>query len=695
MGTTLADLLLSYHESLQPPVREMRDLWQAQKPLLLQSASADNADIGSVQTGIEQLENITSQLSINFDKDDRHIMDNIDLTSKTIRHDLRTPINAILGYSEILLEDLADTGSSEACDGLNAVITKTKFILSLIDGFKIGTTSNELVMDASNANSLLQPNTQLAAENSLAGKILVVDDIATNRAILQRRLETQGYVVRCASSGEEAIKGLEHGKFDLILLDMIMPGMNGYEVLKHIKSDSLLRDIPVIVISAMDDMKNVIACIEAGAEDYLHKPFDPVLLRARIGSSIEKKRLRDEANALIHRLEGELEDAQKAQLNMVPNEFHVATTGRPYTVYGYMCPAREVGGDFYDFILVDDEQLWFVVGDVSDKGAASGMFMARTVSLLRLILQQHIGASTKPITPDAALAALNAELCEFNSEMTFVTVLLARLNIRTGALCMSNAGHAAPFLLGNSVGVQMLESPRGRPLGIRTDSSYHTSEFNLTDNQTVFLFSDGVTDAQSESGEHFSENKLTTLLSKVVELPPKEILHSVDHHVAEFVGSAVQFDDITMLAMRWAGWSITFEDDLAIENSSNGIDMANKWIQAIFEQQNFPNQPSADLYVVFDEVLSNIVKYAYNDDKLHEIKIGIRACSDHVVLSFADDGIAFDPVSYSSAIDQRTVEERNVGGLGVRFIKELTDTFTYTRSDGCNCLEIRKNFNVT
>lgn len=254
MGTTLADLLLSYHESLQPPVREMRDLWQAQKPLLLQSASADNADIGSVQTGIEQLENITSQLSINFDKDDRHIMDNIDLTSKTIRHDLRTPINAILGYSEILLEDLADTGSSEACDGLNAVITKTKFILSLIDGFKIGTTSNELVMDASNANSLLQPNTQLAAENSLAGKILVVDDIATNRAILQRRLETQGYVVRCASSGEEAIKGLEHGKFDLILLDMIMPGMNGYEVLKHIKSDSLLRDIPVIVISAMDDM---------------------------------------------------------------------------------------------------------------------------------------------------------------------------------------------------------------------------------------------------------------------------------------------------------------------------------------------------------------------------------------------------------------------------------------------------------
>jgi class 3 adenylate cyclase len=157
----------------------------------------------------------------------------------------------------------------------------------------------------------------LAAEKH--GHILVVDDNRLNRLKLSRGLEQQGHTVALAENGRQALEMIQTQSFDLVLLDIIMPEMDGYQVLEHIKKcDSTLRDIPVIVISALDEMESVVKCIEMGAEDYLPKPFDPVLLKARIGASLEKKWLRDQEQAYLKQLQIEREKSERLLLNILP-----------------------------------------------------------------------------------------------------------------------------------------------------------------------------------------------------------------------------------------------------------------------------------------------------------------------------------------------------------------------------------------
>lgn len=148
--------------------------------------------------------------------------------------------------------------------------------------------------------------------------VLVVDDVETNRNLLGRRLKRQGYSVAVAGDGVEALESIRSQPFDLVLLDIMMPQMNGYEVLEILKADSALRHIPVIMISAVDEIDSVVKCIELGAEDYLPKPFNPVLLKARIGASLEKKRLRDQERAFVQQLQEEQEKSERLLLNILP-----------------------------------------------------------------------------------------------------------------------------------------------------------------------------------------------------------------------------------------------------------------------------------------------------------------------------------------------------------------------------------------
>ena len=219
--------------------------------------------------------------------------------------------------------------------------------------------------------------------------LLVVDDNEDNRYTLTRRLNREGYRnLSTANDGRAALDMLRAGKFDLVLLDIMMPELNGYEVLEQLKADAQLRDIPVIMISALEEIDSVIRCVELGAEDYLSKPFNPTLLRARVGASLEKKRLRDAVRESLARLEQEIEGARKAQLNMLPSRFPAVSPQQPVQVHALMDPAREVGGDLYDAFYASDGLFCLLVGDVSGKGAAAGMFMARTRSLVRMAVAE-------------------------------------------------------------------------------------------------------------------------------------------------------------------------------------------------------------------------------------------------------------------------------------------------------------------
>lgn len=219
-----------------------------------------------------------------------------------LRHDFRTPINHIIGYSELLLEEAENSALEPFAGDLCKIHTAGKVLLGMIDTLispksaRVGSHSRG---DATDHNAPLELDTNtftgISAEvQPQAGDLLVVDDNETNRDMLVRRLQHHGYRVSAAEDGLKALAFIAEHRVDLVLLDVLMPEMDGYETLRRLKADMRFRDIPVIMISALDELQSVVRCIEHGAEDYLPKPFNPVLLRARIGACLEKKRLRDQ-----------------------------------------------------------------------------------------------------------------------------------------------------------------------------------------------------------------------------------------------------------------------------------------------------------------------------------------------------------------------------------------------------------------
>jgi adenylate cyclase len=254
---------------------------------------------------------------------------------RTLRHDLRTPINAIKGYGEMLREDAADGGAETFVADLDKLLGEATLLLDRIDGLVAfsggdaapseGTarTSTETAAPASMVEGLLKAVRPIAAnEADLAAvqpsRILVVDDNASNRDLLTRRLQRQGHTVLQAEDGASALALVEREALDLVLLDLMMPGISGYDVLALLKGNPLTQDIPIIMISALTELDSIVRCIEAGADDYLAKPFDPTLLRARVGSSLEKKHLRDREREMVEALRIEKERSERLLLNILP-----------------------------------------------------------------------------------------------------------------------------------------------------------------------------------------------------------------------------------------------------------------------------------------------------------------------------------------------------------------------------------------
>ena len=395
--------------------------------------------------------------------------------------------------------------------------------------------------------------TGAVADNRLTGgtpRILVVDDNDDNRYTLTLHLDLEGYTnVETAQDGEEAIARLEEGSFDLLLLDVMMPKVDGYQVLTWLKNHVRLRDLPVIMISALAEINSVVRCIELGAVDYLLKPFNPVLLKARLGATLEKKRLRDEIDAHLARLREELDTARRLQMGMVPQSFPVPSAQLPIDLYASMEPAREVGGDLYDFFVTDDGMLCFLIGDVSGKGMPAALFMARAKSLIRIateLMRPRHGASAKP---SEIIGLVNRELCQDNGNMMFVTLFFAMLAPATGELSFCNAGHNAPYRLdGNSL--TAIDGAKGIILGVKPDAVYDTGQISLATGEMIYLFTDGITEASNAIDELFGEARLEAVLRGGAGRASAEIVSSVAEAVKSFVGTALPSDDITMIAVR-------------------------------------------------------------------------------------------------------------------------------------------------
>lgn len=382
-------------------------------------------------------------------------------------------------------------------------------------------------------------------------RLLVVDDNPENRDLLTRRLRRLGYAeMTQAADGVEALEALAAGAFDVVLLDVMMPRMNGVDVLTRMREERRLERTAVIMISAATELETVVQCIELGAEDYLPKPFNPVLLQARLGSVVDKMILRAESRAHMERMEHELAEARRQQLQMVTHEFALPSESLPVTVQATMHPAREVGGDLYDAFEAAPGVLCVALGDVSGKGVPAALFMARTRSLLRAATLQYVAITGAVPDPAAIAAVINEELCKNNPGTMFVTLFYGLLELPSGRLRFVNAGHVHPYLLGADGSLGIVEHTSGPPMGVVDFASHRVFELDLGPGDGLVLISDGFPEMENAAGEYYSLERLEADFRELWTSTPETLLAQAVERVMAFSEGIPQADDVTALVLR-------------------------------------------------------------------------------------------------------------------------------------------------
>lgn len=381
-----------------------------------------------------------------------------------------------------------------------------------------------------------------------AAHVLVVDDNEVNRDLLARRLTREGHRVALAVDGLDALAKLAADDFDLILLDIMMPGLNGFEVLERLKADEALRYLPVILISALADDDNMVKGISLGADDFLPKPFNPHILRARVGASLARKRLHDNEQRYARSLEREMEIAREIQAGFLPGQLPLISG---WDMAACFLPARRVGGDFYDaFPLHEGLRIGMVVADVCDKGVGAALFMALFRSLIRAFAERM-----RFLDDDAAeqmrqlVDHVNGYIARTHGAANmFATLFFGILDPASGALIYVNGGHEPPIVIGETGLISRLD-PTGPAVGMMAELRFRVERKSIQRGETLVIYTDGVTDARDRAANPFSEERLLALLSSA-EPSAAETIARMQSAVFQHIDGATQFDDITVLAVH-------------------------------------------------------------------------------------------------------------------------------------------------
>lgn len=384
-------------------------------------------------------------------------------------------------------------------------------------------------------------------------KILIVDDEPFNVDYLEQELEELNYATVSASNGQEALGKVASESPDLVLLDIMMPVMDGFEVLTRLKADANTRDIPVIVISANSDLKSMVRGIELGAEDYLPKPFEPALLKARISSSLEKKHLRDIEQLYLKSLERELEIGREIQQGFLPSELPKVNS---WEIAAYFKAAREVAGDFYDAFLLPDGNLLCVIGDVCDKGVGAALFMTLFRSLIRVTATSNLsfnGRNLAALTPTERLSHIipftNDYIANTHADANmFATIFIGIFNLQNGALTYMNCGHEPPLWVKDE-GVLIPLLRTGPAVGLISRANFSVKKIAVERNDLLLAYTDGIPDAVNVDKAHFGKERLIEIVESC-DVSPGMLLQEIEEALRQFIDTASQFDDITLLAIK-------------------------------------------------------------------------------------------------------------------------------------------------
>ncbi|MGD8472719.1 MAG: SpoIIE family protein phosphatase [Anaerolineae bacterium] len=377
----------------------------------------------------------------------------------------------------------------------------------------------------------------------ISENILIVDDTPANLRLLSQMLAEQGYGVRAATSGPRALASARAAPPDLILLDIKMPGMNGYEVCEHLKADPLTRDIPVIFISALHEIQDKVQAFAVGGVDYIAKPFQLREVLARTETHLSLRSLQKQLRDANSRMEQELSLAGRVQSSFLPGELP-APTGWQFSAA--LKPARQTSGDFYDTISLPDGRLGLVVADVVDKGVGAALFMTLSWILIRSYAMEH------PSAPERVLRAVNDRILAEIDTGQFVTVFYGILDPATGTLTYCNAGHPPPYLFSTQGDDEPMPLTRtGMALGVTEAETWERATAHLAPGDVLILYSDGVTDAVSGEGVSFGDERLRASVENSLPQSAESILDALLARVQDFAHGSILVDDITlMIAIR-------------------------------------------------------------------------------------------------------------------------------------------------
>lgn len=417
-------------------------------------------------------------------------------------HELRTPVNHIIGYCELLIEQAQDAGKLAPVPDLTKIRDAASNWLALVEAYLIepstSTGSDEelsarnLALNLGFTFKVPEPRSAQGAFKD-EGTILVVDDDETSREMLARRLRRTGYVVTAVPNGLQALSLARRQKFDLVMLDMIMPGLDGFQVLAKMKADPALRQTPVIMLSALDEENGIARCIEMGAEDYLAKPFNPVFLRARIGACLEKKRLRDRERAAHEalqesqkRLAAELAQAAAYLRSLLPTPL----TGVIETEWCFQ-PSEQLGGDAFGYHWIDENHFAMYLLDVCGHGVGAALLSVSVMNTLRARALSVVDFCQ----PAQVLTALNRAYRMEDHNQLYFTIWYGVYQVRERQLIYAAGGHPPALLVAPQTSQKTPIVPltsRGPAVGCLEGVTFESASKPVWQGARLLLFSDGI-----------------------------------------------------------------------------------------------------------------------------------------------------------------------------------------------------------
>ena len=391
------------------------------------------------------------------------------------------------------------------------------------------------------------------------------------------------------------------------------------------------------------------------------------------------------------RIRGELNVAREIQMGMLPKNEGLTEGDRRIMIAGSLDPAKEVGGDLYDFFIKED-RLYFCIGDVSGKGVPASMFMTVTRSLFRTIAPYTHSASK-------VLWYMNRTMSNINETNMFVTFFAGILNLKNGELTYANAGHNGPVII-DANGSRILEVIPNISLGVLEDYQFRQQTLFLRPDTLLFLYTDGLTEAMNEKKEEYSEERMLGIISRLYsqnhDISPLELLEGVTDDVKKFVDKSDQSDDLTMLGMKFLNYEHPhIKREIVLKNRIDSVAELNHFIDEFASENAIPGETAMEIKLAVEEAVVNVINYAYPPESEGDIFVDCQIEGDLVRITVRDKGKEFDPTKAPEVDVEASLDDRQIGGLGIFLLGTLADSVKYSRDNEFNILIVEKRIKNT